>query len=138
MQWRDVQLDPDRRMLRQFAGLWLGCFAGLAIVEYVVRQRPMAAAILGLLAVTVGPLGLLRPQAVRRIFISWSVLAFPIGWLVSWIIIALLFYGVFTPIGLVFRLTGRDLLRRRRPNARGTYWVARQAPTDGASYFRQT
>ena len=39
------------------------------------------------------------------------VLAFPIGWTVSQVILAVMFYGLFTPIGLVFRLIGRDPLQ---------------------------
>ena len=47
------------------------------------------------------------------------VLAFPIGWTVSQVILLLMFYGLFTPIGLVFRLIGRDPLQRaRRAGAR--------------------
>ena len=46
------------------------------------------------------------------------VLAFPIGWTVSQVILLLMFYGLFTPIGLVFRLIGRDPLHRARRRRR--------------------
>ena len=41
------------------------------------------------------------------------VLAFPIGWTVSLVLLGLVYYGLFTPIGLVFRLVGRDALQLR-------------------------
>ena len=65
------------------------------------------------------------------------ILAFPIGWVVSRLLLAILFYGVVTPMGLVLRLGGRDPLRLARPAARTTYWMAKPGPADLRSYFRQ-
>ena len=55
----------------------------------------------------------------RLIYVGWMVLAFPIGWTVSQVMLALMFFGLFTPIGLVFRLIGRDPLQRTRPARTG-------------------
>src|SRR6516225_6231497 len=114
MRWSDIQLDPSRATLRQFAGLWLLFFAALALWESLVRGRMGWAAVFALLAATIGPLGLTRPTWIRFIFVGWMVLAFPIGWTASQIILAALFFGLFAPIGLVFRVIGRDALRRSR------------------------
>jgi hypothetical protein len=52
-------------------------------------------------------------------------------------VLAMVYYGIFTPIGLGLRLMGRDPLRRRfDPQAR-SYWVDRRAPADVKRYFRQ-
>jgi hypothetical protein len=51
--------------------------------------------------------------------------------------IALMFFGLFAPIGLVFRLLGRDPLQRSRTPARESYWVPKPAPTNLRSYFQQ-
>jgi hypothetical protein len=138
MQWSDVQRDPDRRTLRQFAAIWVVFFGGLAVYQQAVGGRPLAAAIFAVVAATVGPIGLLWPRAVRHVFVTWSVVAFPIGWAVSWLALGLLFYGVFTPMGLLFRLIGRDALMRRRPRGRDTYWTAVGPPPGVESYFRQS
>ena len=65
------------------------------------------------------------------------VLAFPIGWTVSQVMLALMFFGLFMPIGLVFRLIGRDPLRRTRPSGRESYWDPKPTPTDLRRYFKQ-
>jgi hypothetical protein len=137
MQWSDIQFDPSRKTLRQFAGLWLVFFTGLAAWEYFGRAHPTFALILAILAVTVGPLGLIAPKALRPIYVGWMVLAFPIGWTISRVILAAMFYGVFTPVALIFRLIGRDALTRGRPADRATYWLPKPAPIDVRSYFRQ-
>ncbi len=137
MQWSDIQFSPTERTLRQFAGLCLLVFGLLAIFETIVRHRSGLALVYGFVALVVGPLGLFRPQAVRPIYVGWSVLAFPIGWVVSSTILALLFYGMFTPLALVFRAFGRDVLARRHPDVR-TYWTPKPAARNLRDYFRQS
>lgn len=91
----------------------------------------------GVLAVIVGFLGLIAPRAVRYVYVAWSVVAFPIGWLVSTVVLGVLFYGMFTPIGLAFRASGRDLLARRRPPV-DSYWRPKPAARTSREYFRQS
>ena len=137
MQWSDIQFNPPRATLRQFAGLWLAFFGGLAGWQAMARGNLALAAVCAILALTIGPLGLVRPLLVRPIFVAWMVLAFPIGWTVSQIILAVMFYGLFTPIALVFRLIGRDPLHRAHRPELETYWLSKPAPADLRRYFKQ-
>jgi Saxitoxin biosynthesis operon protein SxtJ len=132
VQWSDIQFSPSDRTLRQFAGLFLLVFGILAAVEAVVRHRPQLAMVYGVLAVIVGFLGLIAPRAVRYVYV-----AFPIGWLVSTVVLGVLFYGMFTPIGLAFRASGRDLLARRRQPV-DSYWRPKPAAKTSREYFRQS
>lgn len=50
-----------------------------------------------------------------------------LGNIPSRLLLAVLFYAVVTPIGLVMRATGRDSLRLRRQPGAPSYWVARSA-----------
>jgi hypothetical protein len=52
------------------------------------------------------------------------------------VILASLFYGLFTPIAWLFRLMGRDVLRRRRADA-ATYWKPKPQAPNVRSYLRQ-
>jgi len=137
MQWSDLPLNPSTRTLRQFAGLWVLFFGGSAVWQYVAHSRTELAFTLGALAVTIGPLGLAFPRAIRPIFVAWLTLAFPIGWVVSRVLLMVLFFVVLTPVGLISRLAGRDLLRLRRPVNATTYWTPKEQPLGIRSYFRQ-
>ena len=99
MRWNDIPFDPARATLRQFAGLCLVVFGGMALWQALVRGHTGLAIFLALLALTIGPVGLARPEWVRWIYVGWMVLAFPIGWTVSQVLLALMFYGLFVPIG---------------------------------------
>jgi hypothetical protein len=136
MQWSDIQFRPSARTLRQFAGLWLAFFGGLAAWQIFFRHEERLAEIFALLALAVGLPGLAWPRLIRPVYVGWMVLAFPIGWTVSQVMLALLYYGLFTPIGLLFRLVGRDPLHLRRP-ATATYWSAKAIPEDPRCYFKQ-
>lgn len=135
MRWSDLQLNPSARLLRQFAGLWVLVFSGLALRQWS-HGNIYAAALIGTLAVTVGPVGLMFPSAIRPVFIGWTVLAYPLGWMVSRFSLVLLFYGVLTPLGLLFRLMGRDCLQLR-PRQRESYWTAKSTSPEAMGYFRQ-
>jgi hypothetical protein len=50
---------------------------------------------------------------------------------------AILFYLVITPVGLVFRLVGRDAMNRRFDPSLPSYWVEHRMPASLERYFRQ-
>jgi Saxitoxin biosynthesis operon protein SxtJ len=137
MQWSDVTAPPPPKMLRQFAGLWLIVFVGLAAWRAWHGQTGAWTWGLGAAGLIVGLLGLVQPMAVRWIFTGWMIAAFPIGWTVSRVVLAAMFYLIFTPVGLVFRLMGRDPLHLRRDGGR-SYWSAKPAPAEHDAYFRQS
>jgi hypothetical protein len=137
MRWSDLPLSPSDRTLRQFAGLWIVFFGGLACWHGLFRGHEIASIVLAILAITFGPLGLVKPRALKPIFVAWMVVAFPIGWVVSHVLLGCLYYGVFTPVGFFFRLAGRDPLELKRPAGKSTYWVTKPAATDVRRYFKQ-
>jgi hypothetical protein len=137
MQWSDIQFDPPLKVLRQFAGLWLLVFGTLGTWEIVGRGRVEFGSFLAVLAGTVGLLGLLNPARVRWVYVGWMILAFPIGWTISQIILSTMYFALFTPIGLAFRLVGRDPLHRTRRAGLDSYWEPKPLTTDLRRYFKQ-
>jgi hypothetical protein len=137
MRWSDLPVDPPPRTLRQFAGLFLTVFGALAAWEGVAKGRPVLGAVLGGLALVVGVVGLWRPNLVRPVYVGGVVLTFPIGWVVSQVVLALIYFGIFTPVGLIFRLAGRDALQRAWRPKLPSYWSPKPTATDPRGYFRQ-
>ena len=124
-------------MLRQFAGLWIVFFGAIAAWQEFHHHRRALAILLVVLAVTVGPLGIAWPRAIKPVFVGWMALVYPIGWIVSRIVLGLLFYGLFTPVALVFRIVGRDELSLRPQPQTTTYWHSKPHATDKRQYLRQ-
>ena len=137
MQWSEVIRPPSQRHLRQFAGLFLVVFLGMAAWRWFGGRQDVWTSILAALAVGVGIIGQVAPALIRPIYTGWMVVAFPIGWTVSRLMLAATFFGVVTPIGAALRATGRDALRLRR-TTQGSYWLPKRQAAGAREYFRQS
>jgi hypothetical protein len=65
------------------------------------------------------------------------LIALPIGWVVSHVLLALIYFVVFTLIGVTMRLTGHDPLQRKFDRAAKTYWQSRNKSENPDRYFKQ-
>ena len=141
-----MDLRPDARKLRQFGWASLAAFGLLGTVT--MWRGTLFGVSLGALTDSVAyacwSLGLLSvlfslawPPGNRPLYLSLGVIAFPIGWLLSHVILALVFFAVLTPVAFVFRLIGRDPLAREIDTAKPSYWDDLPQLTDKSEYFRQ-
>lgn len=133
-----IKSNVTPSILRQFAVACLVFACGAGILLWERDGRAAQSAFLVGLGLALGICGLIWPTSVRLLYLAAVYVTFPIGWLVSQVLMSLLFYGLITPIAVIFRLVGRDRLCLRRPVEAATYWRARPAdPPPLASYFRQ-
>ncbi|MEW6753701.1 MAG: SxtJ family membrane protein [Candidatus Latescibacterota bacterium] len=124
------------RELRRFG--WVICLPLWAVAGYLSWQgRPVAA--LQVCAVTVVLVGLGRvvPGALRPLYIVWMYLARGLGWVNTHLLLGLVFYTLFTVMGLGMRLFGRDPLQRRFDRQAGSYWRRREEPLPPAKHFER-
>jgi hypothetical protein len=137
MHWSDIPRNPPSRTLRWFAVFWILACAGLAGWQFLLFDRALFACLLLGLGLTVGLLGIAAPARVRPVFVGAMIVTFPLNWLASRLLLALVFYCLITPLGLFFKLIGRDLLARRICPDQDSYWVSKPEADDIRSYFRQ-
>ncbi len=130
--------QPSIRELRQFACLWGPGFC-LVLGIILSWQSGIGRGVMALwvCALLLAAVGYVAPIAVRPVFRVLNYLAFPIGWCVSHLVLVVIYYGVFTPVGLIMRLAGRDPLERTFDNTVTTYWIKRKPVTDWSRYFQQ-
>src|SRR5262245_56502437 len=110
------------RTLRQFALLCLLIFGSLALSAYYWHKQQRLALIFAVLSVVLGVGGLIWPRGIRPAFITAITLTIPIGWVMSRLLLAMLFFVFFTPMALLFKLIGRDALSRRFVPEQKSYW----------------
>lgn len=133
----EIHRNPSRRELSWF-GLLVLLFFGLVGGLVLWRSGSMTAAVtiwsigggLALLYYAVRPLRL-------AMFRGWMVAAYPIGFVVSHLVLAMVFFLVITPIGLVMRLVGRDPMTRKFDRSADSYWIRRNPEARSERYFRQ-
>jgi hypothetical protein len=131
------QLAPNRRELRKFGLLVGAVFAALGLV-WLARGKGSAPWFLAPGAALM-LLGALWPKVLKPVYLVWMSLAIVLGFVVSQVILTLVFFLVFTPLGLVARCAGRDFLKRRLDRSAATYWMPRERPAGRlpAEYERQ-
>ena len=111
------------RDLRNFGLMVGGVFCALALWFYL-RHKPFYWYVL-LPGVPLVVLGGLFPRSLKWVYVVWMTLAMLIGGIVSTVLLALLFYLVITPIGLIARLAGNDFLSRKLAPEATSYWILR-------------
>ena len=132
MRWSDIPRHPRPRTLREFA-VCLVVLGGLA----ALWSGGGVWLIVGIVAAILGLVGVTRPSVLRPLFVGWMMAIFPVAWLVSTVVLMLIYFGIFTPMALTFRLFGRDTLGRRFEPDRQSYWEDRPQPESVERYFRQ-
>lgn len=132
-----IDWNPSEKTLRQFGPIALVGFGLLAAV--CAWRVPVPGLAVALLAIGVATcvLSFVYRPAVRYVYVGMSLVGYPIGMVVSFVLMAVLYFGLITPIGWVLRLCGYDPLERALAPRAETYWKPRRNRTDPASYFGQ-
>ena len=136
---RLIQIDhnPSRRQLNVFGVIWLVFFGAIGGAVFYKGGSTAVAAALCVPAAAVPAAGWAVPAFMRAVYLGMAYASLPIGLVVSYLILALVYYVVLVPIGLVMRLFGHDPMNARFDPEAETYW-SRCEQNDGIeSYFRQ-
>ncbi len=139
-------LRPDRQTLRRFGFFAAVGFCLLAVMAYgevllfssgLGWARVLVAALLVCTGALAAVFSLTAPRANLPIYLAMVLCSYPMGLAVSYALMAVLFFGLLTPLALFLRLVGRDSMNRRlRPEAK-TYWMDPRTDRTRSSYFRQ-
>jgi hypothetical protein len=142
----EIDWEPSERTLRQFGWIALVGFVAIAFLawnEWLVFSFGLGAARTAVVAAFAGLGGLsalfslVAPKANKPIYLGLTLLSYPIGFVLSYVIMGFLFYGLITPLGLLFRATGKDLLNRGFDRGAATYWSDPRPRRGKESYFKQ-
>ncbi len=70
--------------------------------------------------------GWISPFTLKPVYLGWMVITRCIAWLLTTVVLGLVFYIGFTLTGLVLRLLGKDPLNRRLDKEAASYWHKRE------------
>ena len=102
----------------------LGVLSGLSLW----RGHAGRAGILGGAAGLAGALAVFALPLWLRLFRLWMKLALGMSWVMTRVILAVFFFLVMTPFGLLMRLLGKDLLDLEWKDGKSTYWIDKESP----------
>ena len=123
-----VNTQPDKQELRKFGLI----FAGMFILIFALllpwiwdKPAPMWAWIV---AAVFAASGLLVPMALGPVYRLWMKIGHVLGWVNTRIILGLVFFLIFAPVALFFRLLGKDTLKQRLDASASSYRIASEQP----------
>ncbi len=71
-------------------------------------------------------LGMSAAELLKPIYLIWMRFAFVLSWINTRLILLIIFYLIFTPMGLLVRLFKGDLLDRKIDAQSDTYWIKKE------------
>lgn len=77
------------------------------------------------------------PMALLPLYRIWVKFATALAWFNTRLLLALVFYLVITPIGLIMRLLGKDPLERKIDRSAPTYWKKKEILDDPSRHEKQ-
>ena len=81
--------------------------------------------------------GLLLPIIIKPVYILFSYLGLILGWFMTRVILSILFYIIFTPIGLSLKLFGKHFLDLKIDKKAETYWLDKKIETINKVHFER-
>lgn len=112
----------EKRQATQFAWILAALLAGIAGFAFW-RNHTIRAVACSAAAISAISLSLVAPAIWLRFFRLWMKLAEGMSWVMTRVILSVFFYLILAPVGLVLRLTRKDLLNLAWKDGRTTYWI---------------
>ena len=130
-----LRMDRSAKALGRF-GFILGGMSILVGLLLIARHRTgLPLLIIGVLLVAAG---FFAPNTLKYLHAAWIGFSLLIGWVVTRVILTIVFFLVVTPIGLLQRLAGHSPLELGFRTATHSYWQPRKklfAPADYRNQF---
>jgi hypothetical protein len=124
-----IEWQPARATLRSF-----GCALALLCVGRGVWSWTNSGSVSIAVGLALAGIALWRPRTLQRPYVLLGVLSFPVRWLLSFCVLAVVYFAIITPIACGVRLARRF---GAREHATQSHWRVSPARGDKPSYFRQ-
>ncbi len=132
-----LNVNPGASEVRTFTRIWFPLF--VAALGGVLWWRTGSSApawwVWGV-GGALGTLMLANARCARGVFVALVLVTYPVGLVVSYTVLGAMFFLVFTPLGLLMRLAGRDPLGLRA-RARSSHWLKFDQDDRPERAFRQ-
>ena len=134
----DINWKPDRNELRKFGETSLAMLILIALVFYWLdRLTAVTSLYLCTAGLGIFILSRISTKLVRPFYLLLYAMALPIGFVLTNILMAIFYFIILTPLGLIFRLIRRDPLRRKFDSQTKTYWAPNRSCDSLKRYFNQ-
>ena len=129
------KIDRSPLSLQRF-GLSIGAILLLLGLLLIARDRVTGPPVVIAAAILVG-LAQFAPDALRFLHRAWIQFSLLLGWIMTRLLLTVLYFLVATPIGLLQRAFGKQLLDVSFRGAEKSFWRPRESEINPETYERQ-
>lgn len=134
----EINWNPKPKELHNFGIIALIATAVISLLLYLIKDISVQwILIISGVGFAIFLCSLISGKLTRMIYLGLTLVTLPIGWAVSFILLAIFYFLIITPLGLIFRLIGRDPLHRNFDQKAEGYWLRRNPPNTIERYFHQ-
>ena len=129
-------IKESKKDLRKF-GLTIGIIIILIAALLFWKQKPSFIYFfpVGLFLVLAG---IFTPPLLRPLNKGWMIFSVLLGWVMTRVILSVLYYIILTPIGIIAKISGKKFLELKIDKSKESYWEKREkAEFNTADYERQ-
>jgi hypothetical protein len=131
------KIKTDRATLRKFGLIVASGFVLISLIIFIKHRHSVVPT--AVIALSFMLMATFTPALLKHLHIVWMKLADILSWVNTRLLLGIIFYLVFSPVGLCLRLFKIDLLERNPKGLNGSYWKPKvKERTLPADYRRQS
>ena len=131
MKFSDIKLPSNKKFGFFFTFVLVILALYFLFIDSILWAQPLAILAVLFLLITV-----IIPQVLLPLNNLWMRFGLLLGMIVSPIVLGIIFFGLFTPIAMLMRLSGRDELRLKFSH-KVSHWIPRSEPIKPESFKLQ-
>ena len=134
----EIDWDPKSKQLQNFGKIALAASVVISLLLYLFKGVAIQwSLIIFAVGCIIFIISMISIKLTKMIYLGMILLTMPIGWVISFILMAAFYFLLLAPLGFIFRLMGRDPLCRKFDPTAKSYWLSRQTPKGLEQYFHQ-
>jgi len=127
----------DRNEQRKFGLVMAAAIIVLGLVRWALHGFHGVPWAFFAVAAVFAVLGLAAPGLLKPVFAAWMKFAEGVNWVMTRLMLGIVFYGMLAPTGLIMRMMGNDPLKQRRAAPDQSYWETPEPQPVTEEQFRQ-
>ena len=113
-------IKTDKKLIRDFAIL-IGSIL-IVLFGYLILKGKDPNVLIVSIGIFIICSGFIFPTILKPIYLVWMYFATILGWIMTRLILALVFYLIVSPIGVFGRIFGKEFLALKKNKMNKSYW----------------
>lgn len=134
-----IDIDTSsKKEQRKFGLVMAAAIVVLGLLRYALHGFSQFPLWFFVVAAIFAGFGLLWPRGLKPVFIGWIKFALVLNWIVTHLLLTIVYFLIIVPMGIVMRLFSEDPLKRKWLPKNESYWeMPEEQPEDFERYRNQ-